>query len=85
MAPRSAVCRPQKGDIVPMTVTDRLLTVEQAADRLNTKVRFVRRLIEERRIAYTKVGRYVRIPNGAVDDLIRNGFVEPLVRRRGAA
>ena len=30
---------------------DRLLTVEEAADRLGTSVRFVRRLIAERRIA----------------------------------
>jgi excisionase family DNA binding protein len=42
-------------------VLDRLLTVEEAADRLGTSVRFVRRLILERRIAYTKLGRHVRI------------------------
>ncbi len=40
---------------------DRLLTVEQAADRLGTSVRFIRRLVVERRIAYVKVGRHVRI------------------------
>jgi excisionase family DNA binding protein len=40
---------------------DTLLTVEQAADRLGTSTRFVRRLIAERRIAYHKVGRHVRI------------------------
>jgi excisionase family DNA binding protein len=40
---------------------DNLLTVEQAADRLGTSTRFVRRLIAERRIAYHKVGRHVRI------------------------
>jgi excisionase family DNA binding protein len=42
-------------------MTDKLLTVEEAADRLGTSVRFVRRLIVERRIAYIKVGRHVRI------------------------
>jgi excisionase family DNA binding protein len=42
-------------------VLDRLLTVEEAADQLGTSVRFVRRLILERRIAYTKLGRHVRI------------------------
>ena len=31
---------------------DRLLTVEEAAERLGTSVRFVRRLVFERRIAY---------------------------------
>jgi excisionase family DNA binding protein len=42
-------------------MTERLLTVEEAADRLGTSMRFVRRLIAERRIAYIKVGRHVRI------------------------
>jgi excisionase family DNA binding protein len=37
-------------------MTDRLLTVEEAADRLGTSTRFVRRLVFERRIAYIKVG-----------------------------
>ena len=42
-------------------MTGKLLTVEEAADRLGTSARFVRRLIAERRIAYIKVGRHVRI------------------------
>jgi excisionase family DNA binding protein len=42
-------------------MTDRLLTVEEAAARLGTSTRFVRRLVLERRIAYIKVGRHVRI------------------------
>ncbi len=49
---------------------DKLLTVEEAADRLGTSVRFIRRLVAERRIAYVKVGRHVRIGE---DDLA--GFV----------
>ena len=40
---------------------DRLLTVEQVAEVLGTTVRFPRRLIEERRITFVKVGRHVRI------------------------
>ena len=39
-----------------MTVVEVLLTVEETAERLNTSPRFVRRLIEERRIAYIKLG-----------------------------
>jgi excisionase family DNA binding protein len=46
-----------------------LLTVDQAAERLGTSVRFVRRLITERRIAYVKLGRHVRI---AAEDLRRS-------------
>jgi excisionase family DNA binding protein len=40
---------------------DTLMTVEQAAERLGTTERFVRRLVFERRIAYVKLGRHVRI------------------------
>jgi excisionase family DNA binding protein len=43
---------------------DKLLTMEEAAERLNTTPRHIRRLVFERRIAYRKVGRYVRFhPN----------------------
>ena len=55
---------------------DRLLTVEEAADRLGTSARFIRRLILERRIAYTKLGRHVRIAPGDLDAFIRAGRVE---------
>lgn len=61
---------------------DRLLTVEEAAEKLNTGVRFVRRLIAERRIWYTHVGRHVRIPESAVCELIQSGMVEPVTRPR---
>jgi excisionase family DNA binding protein len=39
---------------------DRLLTLAEVAERLNTTPRHVRRLVFERRIAYRKLGRYVR-------------------------
>jgi excisionase family DNA binding protein len=55
---------------------DRLLTVEEAADRLGTSVRFVRRLVFERRIAYVKLGRHVRIAARDLDAFIRAGRVE---------
>ena len=38
-----------------------LLTVDQAAERLGTSPRFIRRLVAERRIAFTKRGKHVRI------------------------
>jgi len=44
---------------------DRLLTVAQAAERLNTSERYPRRLIEERRITFVRIGRHVRIPASA--------------------
>ena len=68
-----------------------LLDVEEAARRLGTKPRFVRRLIAERRIEFVKVGRHVRVSESALAAFIDAGRVEPLtaadVRRgtRGAA
>ena len=55
---------------------DRLLTVEEAADRLGTSVRFVRRLIAERRIAYIRVGRHVRIAEADLASFIAAGRIE---------
>jgi excisionase family DNA binding protein len=55
---------------------DRLLTVEEAADRLGTSVRFVRRLIAERRIAYIRVGRHVRIAEADLASFVAAGRIE---------
>lgn len=57
---------------------DRLLTVEQAAEHMNTSVRFVRRLVAERRIAFVKLGRHVRISTSDIDAFVTAGRVEPL-------
>jgi excisionase family DNA binding protein len=67
---------------------DTLLSVEQAAERLGTSVRFVRRLIAERRIAYVKLGRHVRITARDLDAFIGASRVDvgelPAVARKGA-
>jgi excisionase family DNA binding protein len=55
---------------------DRLLTVEEAAERLGTTTRFVRRLVAERRIAYVKVGRHVRLDPTDVEAFIAASRVE---------
>jgi excisionase family DNA binding protein len=57
-------------------MTDKLLTEEEAAGRLGTSVRFVRRLIAERRIAYVKVGRHVRIAEADLVRFVAAGRVE---------
>jgi excisionase family DNA binding protein len=57
-------------------MTDKLLTVEEAADRLGTSVRFIRRLVAERRIAYVKVGRHVRIAEADLVEFVAAGRVE---------
>ena len=63
------------------TELDALLSVEQAAERLGTSVRFVRRLIAERRIAYVKLGRHVRIGAGDLEAFIAAGRVEGGARK----
>ncbi|MFI5664687.1 excisionase family DNA-binding protein [Streptomyces sp. NPDC051684] len=63
-------------------MNDRYLSVDQVAEILGTTVRFPRRLIEERRIAYVKVGRHVRIPESAVREFIAAHTVEPRKRSR---
>ncbi|MEU6276592.1 helix-turn-helix domain-containing protein [Streptomyces populi] len=62
---------------------ERYLSVDQAAEILGTSVRFPRRLIEERRITYVKVGRHVRIPESALREFIAANTVQS--RRSGSA
>lgn len=57
-----------------------LLTIEEAAERLATSPRFVRRLIAERRIRYTKIGAHVRLVDTDVEQFIAAGRVEPVHR-----
>jgi excisionase family DNA binding protein len=65
------------------TELDTLLTIEQAAECLGTSERFVRRLIAERRIAYVKLGRHVRISEHDLINFVAIGRVEA-GRRLGA-
>ncbi|MCE7011514.1 helix-turn-helix domain-containing protein [Kibdelosporangium philippinense] len=51
-------------------------TVQEAADYMNTTVRFVRRLISERRIPFHRLGRHVRLKRTDVDTFIDAGRVE---------
>ncbi len=52
-----------------------MLTVEDAAEELGTPVRFVRRLIHERRIRFHKIGKYVRITRADLEEFIATGAV----------
>ena len=62
-----------------------LLTVDQAAERLGTTPRFIRRLIAEKRIAYVKLGGWhVRIEDTVLDEFIDAGRVYPQIGSRPA-
>jgi excisionase family DNA binding protein len=55
---------------------DKLLTWDEAAERLGTTPRHVRRLEFERRIAYRKLGRYVRFHPDDLEEYISANRVE---------
>jgi excisionase family DNA binding protein len=59
-------------------MSDRLLTVAEAAEILRTSQRFPRRLIQERRIGFIHVGRHVRIPESALREFIAAGLNLPI-------
>ncbi|QKV97629.1 excisionase family DNA-binding protein [Streptomyces sp. NA02950] len=64
-------------------MADPLLDVKEVAERLGTTVRFPRRLVEERRIEYVKVGRHVRIRESVVAEYIAEHTVHPVTVRPG--
>jgi excisionase family DNA binding protein len=61
-----------------------LLTVDQAAEYLATKPRFIRRLIAEKRIPYVKLGAHVRIDDTDLDQFVEAGRVRPQIFPRSA-
>ncbi|WP_224387490.1 helix-turn-helix domain-containing protein [Pseudonocardia sp. ICBG1293] len=54
------------------------LTVVEAAEHLNTSVRFVRRLVADRRIAFHKVGTHVRIAVADLEVFVQASRVEAI-------
>ena len=62
----------------------RLLTIDQAADQLGTGPRFVRRLVAERRIAYSYAGRRVVLAEADIEAYLDANRHEPLPRQRAS-
>jgi excisionase family DNA binding protein len=61
-----------------MSVDLELFTCQEAADYLHVPLRFIRRLIAERRIPFHKCGRYVRLKRSDLDAFIEEGRVPVL-------
>ena len=62
-----------------MTTTEsELLDIAAAAERLSVTPRFIRRLVHERRLAYIKVGKYIRFESADVDAWLQARRVEAL-------
>ena len=58
-----------------------LISVEQLADELGVSVRYVRRIIAERRIPYVKVGHLIRFERDEVDRWVKANRVNALTGR----
>jgi excisionase family DNA binding protein len=54
-----------------------MLTPEEVAERLNISLRFIRRLCHERRVPYTKVGKFVRFDAEELEAWIMTHRVGP--------
>lgn len=55
-----------------------LLDVHGAAQRLGVSVRFVRRLVEQRRVPFMKIGKFIRFDPATLDEWARSQSVEPV-------
>lgn len=53
-----------------------LIDMSAAAERLGVGERFIRRLVIERRVAYHKVGKFVRFDPADIDDFLAACRVE---------
>jgi excisionase family DNA binding protein len=53
-----------------------LIDINEAATRLGVSPRFVRRLVDERRIPFHKIGKFVRFDPADVDRYIVRGRVD---------
>ena len=62
----------------PVAPSAPLVDIAQAAERLGVSVRFMRRLVDERRIPFHKIGTYVRFDPADLDRFVMQGRVEPM-------
>jgi excisionase family DNA binding protein len=63
------------------TIRPRVVGVEDAAAYMSVPVRFIRRLVAEKRVRYRKVGKYVRFDIKDLDAFLDEGLCEAV--RRG--
>ena len=55
-----------------------LFEIDQAADYLNVSVRMIRRMVEEKRVAYIKIGKLIRIDKRDIDAYLAAQRIEAL-------
>ena len=54
-----------------------LISTDEAAERLGVTPRFMRRLVDERRIPFHKIGKYVRFDPADIDRFAMESRVDP--------
>jgi excisionase family DNA binding protein len=59
----------------PSTLHRRPMNVTEAAEYLGVRPRFIRRLVDERRIDFYKVGRFVRLDPLVLDQFLADSVV----------
>jgi excisionase family DNA binding protein len=64
--------------MAPSGHAQRLLDVNEVADRMGVTVRFVRRLVAQRRLPYRKLGKFVRFEPTEVEDWLEARRVDPI-------
>lgn len=67
----------------PSAPTSPLLDVNDVAERLCVTTRFIRRLVDERRIPFCKLGKFVRFDPADVDAWIQSHRVEAAAIEQG--
>jgi excisionase family DNA binding protein len=67
----------QENEKMPKTITPpgRLLTCAQAGDALGLKEATIRVWIARRKLAFVKLGRAVRVPSEAIEEMIAANIV----------
>ncbi len=66
---------------MPHVGKTQLISVEQLADELGVSVRYVRRIVAERRISYVKVGHLIRFQGDEVQRWVEANRVDALTGR----
>ncbi len=61
--------------------TQRLLTLAECEARTGRKVSTWRKAIAQRRIPFVRLGRSVRIPQEVVEEMIQQGWQDPVASR----
>jgi excisionase family DNA binding protein len=72
------VKKPATSTPVPPALPDELLTIEEAAIRIKMSVRFLRRAVGERRLAFHRMGRAIRFDPADLAEFVHANRVEPL-------